>query len=220
MVDAALVGFVSLAFGAGVATFFSPCTYALLPGYVGYYLSTADEDGDILVGATVRGLAAVAGVTAVFATLAVAVLVARPFVEPVIDVLGPVVGVLLIGFGALVLLDRGPSWHVTLPERRAGVVGFGVFGAVYAVAAAGCVAPLFLAIVLRAFTAPPEHALVVLAAYTTGFGLLVLGSTVAIAVGRDALVDWLADRRQLLDRAAGLALVLAGVGQLVISTPL
>jgi cytochrome c-type biogenesis protein len=219
MVDAALVGFASLAFGAGVATFFSPCTYALLPGYVGYYLTAADGDQGVLVGAAIRGLAAVAGVAAVFASLTVAIVVARPYVEPAIDGLGPAVGVALVVFGLLVLLDRGPTWHVTLPERRASVLGFGLFGAVYAVAAAGCVAPLFLAIVVRALTAPPEHAVVVLAAYTSGFGLLVLGSTLAIAVGEDALVDWLADRRRLLDRIAGLALLFAGVGQLVIATP-
>jgi cytochrome c-type biogenesis protein len=219
MVDVTLVGFASLAFGAGVATFFSPCTYALLPGYVGYYLSAADDEGSVLVGAAIRGFAAVVGVAAVFLALAGAVFLARPVVEPAIDVLAPAVGVALVVFGAAVVLGRGPTWHVQLPDRRASVLGFGVFGAVYAVAAAGCVAPLFLAIVVRAFTAPPTHAVVVLGAYTAGFGLLVLGATVAIAVGRDALLDWLAGRRSTLNRAAGAMLVLAGVGQLIVAVP-
>lgn len=220
MDDVAFFGFVSLAFGAGVATFFSPCTYALLPGYVGYYLSAVeDEDGSVLIGATIRGLSAVGGVAVVFATLAAAVLVARPVVEPAIDVLGPAVGVALVLFGVALFLGRGPTWHVRLPDRRSSVLGFAIFGAVYAVAAAGCVAPLFLAIVLRALTSPPEQAVVVLAAYTAGFGALVLGATLAIAVGVDTLVDRLAGRRALLNRAAGVALVAAGVGQLYISMP-
>jgi cytochrome c-type biogenesis protein len=166
-----------------------------------------------------RGLAAVAGVAAVFLALAGAVFVARPVVEPVVDTLAPVVGVALLLFGAAVVLDRGPTWHVQLPERRASVLGFGAFGAVYAIAAAGCVAPLFLAIVVRAVTAPPGHALVVLGAYTAGVGLLVLGATVTIAVGRDALLDRVAGRRALLNRIAGVALVVAGVGQLVVAAP-
>jgi cytochrome c-type biogenesis protein len=219
MVDVSLVGFASLAFGAGVATFFSPCTYALLPGYVGYYLSAADDEGPVLVGAALRGLAAVAGVAVVFLSLAAAVFVARPVVEPLIDVLAPAVGVALIGFGVAVVLGRGPTWHVQLPDRRASVLGFALFGAVYAVAAAGCVAPLFLAIVVRAFTVPPAHAVVVLGAYTAGFGVLVLGATVAIAVGRDALLEWLAGRRSTLNRVAGVALVLAGIGQLFVAAP-
>jgi cytochrome c biogenesis protein CcdA len=32
MTGVAVSGYVSVAFGAGVATFFSPCAYALLPG--------------------------------------------------------------------------------------------------------------------------------------------------------------------------------------------
>jgi cytochrome c-type biogenesis protein len=220
MADLAVLGFVSLAFGAGVATFFSPCTYALLPGYVGYYLSASDDQGNLLFGAVLRGLGAVAGVAAVFGTLSAAVLLAQSFVEPVIDTLAPLVGVALLVFGVAVLLDRGPSWHVTLPERRTSVLGFALFGAVYAIAAAGCVAPLFLAIVARALTVPAGQAVLVLAAYTLGFGLLVLAATVAIAVGREALVDWLAGRRRLLDRVAGAALVLAGIGQLIVAQPL
>lgn len=35
MVDTVLM---QLAFSAGVVTFFSPCSYALLPAYISYYL--------------------------------------------------------------------------------------------------------------------------------------------------------------------------------------
>lgn len=218
MTDTTLLGFASFAFGAGVATFFSPCTYALLPGYVGYYLTTVEEeDGRMLFGTVTRGLAAVAGVAAVFAALGIAVVLARSFVEPAIDLLEPVVGVAFILFGVAVVTGRGPSWHVALPKRRTTVSGFAVFGAAYAVAAAGCVAPLFLAIVVRALTFPTSHAVVVLSAYTAGFGLLLLGATVAIAVGREPVVKQLAGRRRTLDRIAGAILVLAGIGQLVVA---
>jgi hypothetical protein len=50
-------------------------------------------------------------------------------------------------------------------------------------------------------------------------GRLVLGATVAIAVGRDALLDWLAGRRSTLNRVAGAMLVLAGIGQLIVAVP-
>lgn len=220
MTNPALPGLASVAFGAGVATFFSPCTYALLPGYVGYYLSTTEGDGDggqPLLGTVVRGLAAVVGVVAVFGAIGVVAVLARPVVEPAIRVLEPAVGLLFVLFGAAVLADRGPSWHVALPERRASVAGFAVFGAVYAVAAAGCVAPFFLAIVVRAFTLPPVGALAVLGAYAAGFGVLLLGATLAIAVGQDAVLGRLAGRDRLINRVAGVVLVLAGVGQLVVA---
>lgn len=209
----------SLALGAGAATFFSPCAYALLPGYVGYYVSaTSDESTDVpLASAIARGLAASLGVAVVFALLAVLILLLGPPMKFILTALEPVVGIALIGLGFAVLTSRGPTWHAALPQRRTSTTGFVLFGAAYAVAAAGCVAPLFLAIVLRALTYPAGDALVVLGAYATGFSVLMLGATVAIAVGRNALLKRVLDRRNLLERAAGVALVLAGIGQLVIT---
>ena len=221
MTSAAFAGTLSLAFGAGVATFFSPCSYALLPGYVGYYVSVADDEGeDVLRGTASRGLAAVLGVAAVFALIGVAVVLARPLVEPAIRVLEPLVGVAFVGFGLVVVANRGAGWHVALPERRASLAGFAVFGAVYAVAAAGCVAPVFLAIVVRAVSLPTVEALAVLGAYAAGFGVLFLAATVAIGVGRDALLQRLAGHTETMFRAAGVVLVLAGLGQLYVALAL
>lgn len=218
MISAEVVGAASLAAGAGVATFLSPCAYALLPGYVGFYVQSSDEDEETpLAGAILRGLAAFAGVVAVFAALSVAIVLLGRSFQPVIDVLEPLVGVALVALGAVVVAGWRPGWHAALPARRTSVLGFGVFGAGYAVAAAGCVAPLFLAIVLRAVTFPPGPALLVLGAYALGFGVLLLGATVAIAVGRDALIRWLGERRSVLDTAAGLALIVAGIAQLALS---
>lgn len=217
MVGSATASAATFAFGAGVATFFSPCAYALLPGYVGYYVSAVDDDGSDEVpigGALVRGLAAFLGVVVVFAALSVAILAVGRTIEPVLRLLEPVVGVALVALGLAVLLGDGPTVHVSLPERRTSILGFVLFGGGYAVAGAGCVAPLFLAIVFRSLTAPVEQAAVLLTAYTLGFGLLLLGATVAIAVGQQGLLDRLGDHRGLLDAAAGVALVLAGSYQL------
>lgn len=42
MIDGVLLGF---AYGAGAASFFSPCSVGLLPAYIGYYLGTDEEKG-------------------------------------------------------------------------------------------------------------------------------------------------------------------------------
>lgn len=220
----------ALALGAAVATFFSPCAYALLPGYVGYYVSAKEEpigddttaaDGgesteSLLSGALLRGVAAFFGVISVFAALTVGVLLVGRSIEPVIGMLEPLVGVGLVVLGGAVLLDYSPDRHVSLPQRRSSVGGFAVFGAGYAVAGAGCVAPLFLAIVLKATTLPPVSTVIVLGAYAVGFGGLLVGATVAIAVGRDALFDRLSRHRKAIDTASGVALVAAGGWQLLV----
>lgn len=212
-----------LALGAAVATFFSPCAYALLPGYVGYYVSAAEDEDEsassegVLAGALVRGLAAFLGVVAVFAALTAAVLVVGYAVEPVLGVLEPLVGVGLLVLGAAVLVDYSPGVHVRLPERRSSVLGFAVFGAGYALAGAGCVAPLFLAIVLKTTTFPPTDTVVVLGTYAAGFGGLLVAATVAIAVGHDALLERFGRHRSAVNTAAGVALVAAGAWQLVVA---
>nr|WP_254282147.1 cytochrome c biogenesis protein CcdA [Haloarcula salina] len=202
--------------GTGVATFFSPCAYALLPGYVGYYLSGTDDSDDAPIrGAAIRGFAAFLGVALVFGALSLLVVAVGRSIRPILTLLEPVVGVALVAFGVAVVLGKGAGWHVALPERRLSVAGFVLFGAGYAVAAAGCVAPLFLAIVVKAVTFSPGDALLVMGAYTLGFGTLLLGATVAIAVGRRELFDLLGRHQRLLNTVAGVALVLAGVWQLL-----
>ena len=210
-------GAVALAAGAGVATFFSACAYALLPGYVGYYVSAAGDEDDVPIGGTLlRGLAACLGVVLVFAVLSVGIVLVGRSIEPVLDILEPAVGVALLTLGVAVLAGYDASVHMTLPERRTSLLGFVLFGGGYAVAGAGCVAPLFLAIVLRAVTFPPGQAVLVLGGYAVGFGALLRGATVAIGAGRRGLLDLLGQRRRLLDGAAGAALVVAGAWQLFV----
>jgi cytochrome c-type biogenesis protein len=123
-----------------------------LPGYVGYYVrevpdGAAGDEPTPLRGALLRGLAAFAGVLTVIAILTAAVVVLGRSMRPLLDVLEPAVGVALIALGVAFLLEWRPGWHLQLPKRRTSLLGFGLFGAGYAIAAAGCVAPLFVAIV-------------------------------------------------------------------------
>lgn len=130
--------------------------------------------------------------------------------------LEPLVGVGLVVLGGAVLFDYSPDHYVRLPQRRSSVAGFAVFRAGYTVAAAGCVAPLFLAIVLKTTTLPPASTVIVLGAYAVGFDGLLVGATIVIAVGRDALFARLSRHREAIDTESGLALVAAGGWQLFV----
>ena len=137
---------VSFALTAGVTTFFSPCAYPLLPGYVGFYVNSVDAETASLAGAGIRGVAAAVGVLVTFALVGGATVWVGYDALSGITVFETLVGALLVVFGALVALGYAPSLSVSLPERRSSVLGFGVFGAGYALAGAGCVAPVFLAV--------------------------------------------------------------------------
>lgn len=212
-----LYGTVAFALGAGTATFFAPCVYALLPGYVGYYGATVEGDSVPLSGAAIRGLAATAGAFGTFAVLSVIALSAGQLLARVLPVVEPLVGIALICFGVLTLRTGSLSVHVPLPQRRASVLGFAVFGGLYALAATACVLPLFLAVAVQSVTLSPLGSVAVLGAYAGAFAVLVLAATIAAAVGYDVLNERLAAHGGLLSRVAGGVLVVAGVAQLALA---
>jgi cytochrome c-type biogenesis protein len=205
---------VAFAFAAGLATFFSPCVFALLPGYVGYYVGAVESESAPLSGALVRGLAASLGALGTFAALSVAAVGATAAVEQALPVVEPLVGVLLVGLGGALFWNGTLAPTVALPERRAGVLGFVAFGALYALAATACVLPLFLSITVASVGLSVTGTAVVLASYAAAFALLMLSATVAVAVGQEALLDRFAGRAHTLTRGAAIVLVLAGLAQL------
>lgn len=208
---------VGVAAAAGAATFFSPCAYALLPGYVGYYVASTETDQPPLGGAILRGLAAVAGVLAVFLALGVVAAAVGQTLEPVFPALEAAVGLVLIGLGGLLAAGRSFEIPVQLPERSTTLAGFAAFGALYALAAAGCVAPLFLAVTFQSLTLPPAGTAAVFLTYATVFGGLLLGVTVATAVGNELAASTVAPYAAVASRLAGVVVALAGVGQLVLA---
>jgi cytochrome c-type biogenesis protein len=213
---AELHGTAVFALGAGVATFFAPCSYALLPGYVGYYVAATENESPPMRGILARGGAAAIGVVGSFFVLAAVAVAASDLVERYLVTVELLVGALLIALGIAVFLGRTGSLHVSLPERRSTVLGFGLFGAVYALAATACVLPLFLAVALQSLTLSPSGTALVLGSYAGSVGALMIATTVATAVGHDALARRIAGRVGTLTRLAGAVLVLAGIGQLYV----
>ncbi|ELZ42685.1 cytochrome C biogenesis protein transmembrane region [Halorubrum saccharovorum DSM 1137] len=217
MTDISLATNLPFAVTAGVATFFSPCAYPLLPGYVGFYVNSVDADSASVLGAGVRGVAAAVGVLATFALLAGATVRVGYSTLSNITVFETLVGALLIVFGLLVVSGRTPSVSVPLPKRRTGVFGFGLFGAGYALAGAGCVAPVFLGVIARAIALPSETALLVLSVYAGTVAVLMAATTVATGVGLISNANRVMDHAGLLKRVAGAVMVVAGIGQLYLS---
>ncbi|SDQ43771.1 cytochrome c biogenesis protein CcdA [Natronobacterium texcoconense] len=208
---------VLFALGSGVATFFAPCSYALLPGYVGYYVAATGQERAPLGGAAVRGGAAAIGALAVFVVLSVLAVVAGEVLERTLPVLEVGVGVALVVLGAWILYAGSGAVHVMLPERRATVSGFTVFGGMYALAATACVLPLFLAVAFQSLTLSTTETALVLGSYAGGFAVLMLSVTVAIAVGHNLGAGRIAPRSDWLIKLAGGVIVLAGFGQLYVA---
>lgn len=222
MADAALLAY---CFSLGAAAFFSPCGFPMLPAYLAYYLPRDGDDGEegargarrgalpsLLRGLGGGALAGLGAVVVLGAVGAAALLLGAPFKERVI-LLELAGGLLVVGLGVATLLGRGPSVTLALrPSRKRDALGILLFGALYAGVAAGCVAPLLLAVLVIALRAPaPLDGALYVGAYALGLALLLVVATVLVALAQDALVAKMRRALPRIQKASGILLVLAGL---------
>lgn len=209
------------AFSAGLATFFAPCAYPLLPGYVAFYLGDAGQAGPLtqrLRRATAVGSLASLGFVLVYVLLAGVVAALGTEILRNIAVLELFVGGLLVVLGIGIGMSAGrlplSSSHVPLPKRRRSKSGFLLFGVVYAVAAAGCTAPIFVGLVGIAVSAGPVGTLLLFLTYTGGMVTMLVTLTLLVALGHDHVFGRLSGSATRLTRIAGALLALAGLAQI------
>jgi cytochrome c-type biogenesis protein len=210
----------SFAATLGGFTFFAPCAFPLLPGYVAFYLGSGEAAEDAaartqLLGAAKVGLLVSAGFFVVFWALGTVVALVGTRLLADISLLEPVIGTLLVVLGAAMATGRTPRWHVELPERRRTASGFFLFGVVYAAAAAGCTAPMFVGVVGASLGTGPALGAATLAAYAAGMAAMMVAVTGFAAFGRDQVLGRLSASTGRIQRVAGTLLVLAGVTQVV-----
>lgn len=196
----------------GVASFFSPCALPMLPAYLSFYLSTESEGG--LRRGVQFGSTAALGLLSVFALTAVVAGVAGSVLTRVISLLLPATGVVLIGLGGLLFVDRTDwlSRSVSLPAwREPSLAQFYFFGVLFAGGALGCTAPVFLAIMLSSLsTGGLVGTITVVGGYASGMiGLFVL-MTVLIALAKDETVRRINRLIPYVERASAVLLIGAG----------
>ena len=167
----------SYAFLLGGVAAFNPCGFALLPAYLGLYLS--DESGGSGLAARAGRSLAVAGVvavafTAMFGAMGAIFSIGSSAIVRSLPWAGLAVGVVLILVGGMTLAGRPIGQR--LPHRLAdrlgkgagekGTRGYAAFGLAYGVASLGCTLPLFLGLMGTATAAAGTWAAVLAFALT------------------------------------------------------
>ncbi len=191
----------ALALVGGIASFFSPCAFPLLPAYLVTTLQVESPGGPQRVRrrAARQGAAAAAGLLAVYGLVGIVLVSVGAFIAPALGLLNVAMGILLIGLGGLMFSDL--CYHrLTAPLQRmlqrsgasqgvrGSMRGMFAYGAGYGLAASGCTAPLFLAVVAAALTVPLLEgvAAVLLYAGSTA-GLMLLAAVVIGSAGVEAM---------------------------------
>lgn len=205
----------ALGFLAGIGAFLAPCAFALFPAYVSYYLAASGE-GAGLGRALGLGLACAAGGVAFFALVGGVITLAGGAISGYLIATKPVIALAVAGLGVIQVANvRLPSLALPLgvgaarggPAAAVFLYGFG-----YALASTGCTLPLYVSITVLPLTSGYSGAaLLTFLAFAAAMALLMLVTTLLVALAKQNLVRALQSSTLWVKRASGVVLILAGL---------
>ena len=216
---------------AALLSFFSPCSFPVLPAFMSFYMNLDAKGGSdptkkpTARTAAVRGFVASLGMVAVYGIIAGVVLAAGLAAQGVIPFISPVVGAVLIAMAVLTLLPY--QYHfltrpfIALKKRIAAKLGGSwtpgvrtklfAFGAGYGAAGFACVAPPFIGAMLNASAiGAPDQALLGLALYVVVVVVTMILVVVGLHVAGDRLLKKIRVWSAAIKYVSAAALMLAG----------
>ncbi len=224
-----------LAVAAGVASFFSPCAFPLLPSYLSFYYLAGQEDTAVSPGigrGLKLGLSSALGVMSFVLVLGVVIAILGAGAGKNLSISGPepsqfvrgfrgVVGLILLTLGIMQLTGRNlkPRFvdafaYRTRPQRegqRSAAANLYLYGLGYNAAGMGCTGPILAGLMLSALASggfgSALSAFVVFALTMGGLMLIVSG---LVAASRQTLITRLKAATPRIKGAASVLLI--GVG--------
>jgi cytochrome c-type biogenesis protein len=213
------LGPIMLALAAGGLSTVNPCGFAMLPAYLSFYVG-ADEGqlpsaGSRTAQGLMTGLMVTAGFLLVFGIVGIPITYGATQIVRAIPWAGITLGIILLIVGVATLAGRKISMTIANPIRpdqtRQPKTMF-LFGIGYGVASLGCTLPVFLAVIGASLaTRGPGSALIVLAAYGAGMGIMLILFSTGAALVRDGLVRTVRKMMPYMHRITGTMLTIAGV---------
>lgn len=212
---------------AAFLSFFSPCSFPVLPAFMSYYLNL-DAKGERKASPKVamgRGFVASLGMVTVYGIIALVVIAAGIAAQRTLPYLSPTIGVVLILAAVLSLLPFQYHWitrpFVALKNRIAAKLAgrwapgmrtkLFAFGAGYGAAGFACVAPPFIGAMLNASAlGQPEQAVLGLLLYVAIVIGLMIAVTVALTLAGDRALKRVRAWSGAMKYISAIALLVAG----------
>ena len=213
----ASLGLGGMAVLAGVASYFSPCSFPMLPGYMTYYLRDSqvkESYGKAAAGGAVAGM----GIMTVYGVIGVVAVAAGNIVMKYVTYLQPIIGVVLLALGVLMLTPlqffNSGKFTESMQNRMQGkgyYFGLYLYGLAYGAASQGCTAPVFIAIILIGFLSGSLMAGIgVLLLYSLTAALLMVAVTVLVAGLKKGVLAKLKSQTENIKKASAVVLIIVG----------
>lgn len=208
---------ISFAFLAGIQAFFAPCSIALIPAYVGYYVSKETGDHNrlqqLLFGLK-AGVFASLGLISIYVIFGVILALLGKVIAPFIPWFELLTGGLLLFLGTATLLgyEFAIKPPVVIQTKSNGAKRFYLFGVAYALGALGCTLPIFLLVIFQALAQRgPMGAFVNFAIYALAMTTLMITFSLIAAISKTAIHRFLTRYMLLIQKSAGALILLAGI---------
>lgn len=212
--------FLYFSFIAGLAAFFAPCSFAILPGYITYYISKySNEDKKRkliinLVQGFIFGLIASIGFFTIFGFAGFGVIAVGQFIKQFIPWIAVITGIILIFIGILMFLGKDILFF-KLPKikyiQKNEKTGIYLFGIVYAIGSLGCVFPIFLSIVIQgiAYKSILDGIYTILA-YVFGMSIMMIAITTITFATKYLILKKIEKILPYIKKLSAIVLVFAG----------
>lgn len=207
----------ALAFSAGMVATLNPCGFAMLPAYLSYFLGVAE--GDTGRAAAMRSALVIGGTVSVaflliFGSAGIALTAGLRSLTDWIPWLAMAVGIAVAALGSAMVF--GFELTAPLPKAKRAGTGGGLrgvftFGVSYAVASLSCTLPVFLSVVATQLTSRTfAEGVLIFLVYGAGMSVVMLGTTIVVALGKQSLVQRLRASARYIGRISGGILIASG----------
>ncbi|MBI4038722.1 hypothetical protein HY384_02070 [Candidatus Daviesbacteria bacterium] len=207
----------SFAFLAGLQAFFAPCSIALIPAYVGYYVrERADSHSKLqeLFFGLKAGIFSSLGLLSVYSVFGILFALLGKVLAPFMSWIELTTGGILLFLGASTLLGyefaiRPP---VVIQVKSDGVRRFYFFGLAYALGAIGCTLPIFLLVIFQALAQTGfMGGIATFLIYSLAMVLLMLAFSLVAAVSKTAISRFMNRYINAIQKSAGMLILFAGI---------
>lgn len=210
---------ISFSFLAGLSGFFAPCSIALIPGYVGYYVSDKETGqqsnrlNQLFYGLKAGSFASL-GLISVYVVFGIILVLLGKIIAPFIPWIELLTGGLLLFLGVAVLLgyEFAIKPPVVIQIQSKGAKRFYLFGVAYAFGAIGCTLPIFLLVIFQALAQRGIlGGFVNFLAYALAMVSLMIIFSLIAAVSKTAISRFMAKYMVAIQKSAGGLILAAGV---------